>query len=365
MARKQRRFTVFSLSFLDIMSCGFGATVLVFMLIHHSTLQRSDEINQELLIEIETLTEEISQSEVHVSRARSEIEQSGAEIIQLEARARQITEEIAKARDELANQDETTLSQREHVAALMAEVRALEQQHKRLEGAAAEQRLTEADARDFLGKGDRQYLTGLKLGGERVLIVLDASASMLGTTLVNIIRRRNMPLQKKIQAEKWQRSVRTVEWIMRRLPDTVQFQVFVFNENAWPLIEGSAGEWFDATDQKAKSRAVAALRKLEPGKGTSLHAAFSAVRSFDPLPDNVVLITDGLPTVGDAPPKRRTISPRNRIRLYQRSLAVLPIGIPVNTIMFPIEGDPAAAHQFWRLAMVTNGSFMSPSKDWP
>ena len=32
MARKKRQFTTFNLSFLDIMSCGFGAVVLVWVL---------------------------------------------------------------------------------------------------------------------------------------------------------------------------------------------------------------------------------------------------------------------------------------------------------------------------------------------
>ena len=36
MARKKRAFTTFNLSFLDIMSCGFGAVVLVFLIIDHS-----------------------------------------------------------------------------------------------------------------------------------------------------------------------------------------------------------------------------------------------------------------------------------------------------------------------------------------
>ncbi len=46
--------------------------------------------------------------------------------------------------------------------------------------------------REFLGDGNRQYLTGLKLGGERVLILVDGSASMLADTVVNAVRRRNM-----------------------------------------------------------------------------------------------------------------------------------------------------------------------------
>jgi hypothetical protein len=43
----------------------------------------------------------------------------------------------------------------------------------------------------------------------------------------------------------------------------------------------------------------------------------------------------------------------------------LPIGIPVNTILFPMEGDPEAAAMFWQFAMTTKGSFLTPSRDWP
>ena len=51
--------------------------------------------------------------------------------------------------------------------------------------------------REFQGDGNRQYLTGLKLGGERVLILVDGSASMLADTVVNAVRRRNMDDEQK------------------------------------------------------------------------------------------------------------------------------------------------------------------------
>jgi len=30
-----------------------------------------------------------------------------------------------------------------------------------------------------------------------------------------------------------------------------------------------------------------------------------------------------------------------------------------------MEGDPLAASEFWQLAQVSGGSFMSPARDWP
>ena len=52
MARRKRKFTTFNLSFLDIMSCGFGAVVLVFLIIDHSMETQSRELNQDLLSEV-------------------------------------------------------------------------------------------------------------------------------------------------------------------------------------------------------------------------------------------------------------------------------------------------------------------------
>ena len=45
MARKKRQFTTFNLSFLDIMSCGFGAVVLVFLIIDHSIEVEMRDLN--------------------------------------------------------------------------------------------------------------------------------------------------------------------------------------------------------------------------------------------------------------------------------------------------------------------------------
>ena len=51
MARR-RRFDVFSLSFLDIMSCGFGAVVLVYLLINKATEETAEVVNRDVLSEI-------------------------------------------------------------------------------------------------------------------------------------------------------------------------------------------------------------------------------------------------------------------------------------------------------------------------
>jgi hypothetical protein len=59
------------------------------------------------------------------------------------------------------------------------------------------------------------------------------------------------------------------------------------------------------------------------------------------------------------------VSGRDRLRLFDRATRALPRGVPVNIFLYPMEGDPMAAPVFWKLAIATRGSFLTPSKDWP
>ena len=105
---------------------------------------------------------------------------------------------------------------------------------------------TETDGnrlREFKGEGDRQYLTGLKLGGERTLILVDRSASMLDDTIVNIIRRRNMPIDEKLRAVKWRQVVASVDWLTAQFQPGSEFQIYMFNNEVEPVIKGSDGVW--------------------------------------------------------------------------------------------------------------------------
>jgi hypothetical protein len=86
---------------------------------------------------------------------------------------------------------------------------------------------------------------------------------------------------------------------------------------------------------------------------------------MSPAPDNLFLLTDGLPTMGKDKPWGSRVSADKRLSLFRDAVKRLPAGLPVNTILFPMEGDPMAASEFWRLAVDTRGSFMCPAKDWP
>ncbi|MCZ6643780.1 MAG: VWA domain-containing protein, partial [Gammaproteobacteria bacterium] len=51
----RRRFSIFSLAFLDVMFCGFGAVVLIFVLVSKKTDDEFKVINKDTLSEIRLL----------------------------------------------------------------------------------------------------------------------------------------------------------------------------------------------------------------------------------------------------------------------------------------------------------------------
>ncbi len=82
--------------------------------------------------------------------------------------------------------------------------------------------------------------------------------------------------------------------------------------------------------------AVAGLREFSPGGGTSLENAFAAISDFADKPDNLFLLTDGLPTQGRAAPAKYMVTGEQRRRFFVDAVNQFPRGIPVNTILFPM-----------------------------
>ena len=108
-----------------------------------------------------------------------------------------------------------------------------------------------------------------------------------------------------------------------------------------------------------------ALASLAPEKGTRLYVAMKAATDLSPRPDNILLITDGLPTQGRNKPTNTTVNTDQRFQHFEQAVKTLPKGVPVNTILMPMEGDAWAAAAYWRLALDSGGSFLTPARDWP
>lgn len=362
---KRREFNVFSLSFLDIMSCGFGAVILIFIVIHHGTESQSRNVNVNLVSKANELKQDVAKAKLKMSEVRNSLKQTDDDISRATDRSLDLTRQISELQSRIEALSMSGASKSEEIEKLKQELRKLQEENASLKGSVAGEEEAGSSLRSFVGQGNRQYLTGMRMGGTHILILLDSSASMLHQTIVNAVRLSNMDDASKLQAVKWQRAVRTVEWIMANLPPDAKFQLYDFNTDAVPVIPGTDGKWLNAVDRQQTDKAVADLKKVIPAHGTSLVNSFAVAGKLTPRPDNIFLITDGLPTQGEKPGRSATISSPGRVKLFSAALDQLPQDIPVNVILFPMEGDPLAAPYFWILAQVSAGSFLSPSKDWP
>ncbi|MGE0387162.1 MAG: VWA domain-containing protein [Gammaproteobacteria bacterium] len=361
MARKRRQTEFFTMSFLDVMSCGFGAVLMLYLVLRHDGRAPLQEATPpDLRSEVRLLQEQVRQGNEDLVRLRNEISEIDQEVITAQGLARQVREQVGETEGTRTDAD---------AAAGKAEVRLLQEDLKRLaqekDATQREIQARAADVRSFAGEGTREYLTGLKLGGQRVLILLDASTSMLADTIVNVIRRRNMSEDVRKRSEKWRQAVATVDWLTARLPRTSQFQIYTFAEGVAAAVPGTDGRWLPVSGGSQLEQAVANVKKIVPAGGTNMEGAFAAIGRLAPAPDTVLLITDGLPTQGAGGPRGQAISGPDRLRLFEKAFRLLPRNVPISTILLPMEGDPRAASAFWQVAYATRGAFLAPASDWP
>lgn len=362
---RRRQTNVFSLSFLDAIACGFGAAVLLFMIINASIKERAEVVLEDISAEVNRMELKVLTGRKNLVQIRDALAQLVQEWASLRGMREQIVAEIRTTEQAFSEVTQDTEARRAALERLRQELAALESETERLSAAS----ITPEDAgdriRSFTGEGNRQYLTGLRMGGRHVAILVDASTSMLDRTLVNIIRRRNMPVEQQREAPKWRQAVDTVDWLTAQIEPGTNVQVIAFNDKAWSLIDGTDDQWQQVTDGGNLESAVRTLRGMAPSGPSSLHAAFGALRRLNPKPDNVYLITDGLPTIGEVLPIRSGVTGRERLGHFNRATRELPVGVPVNVILLAMEGDPQAAPAFWTLALGTNGSLLAPAEDWP
>ncbi len=353
--RPRRKAEGFSLAFLDIMSCGLGAIILVFMLVKHNV------DNSQL--EAELLAAELEKLETQQQELRGEISDTQAKTDAASDAIAQSSREIEESQQALArSQSESSRSE--------AQKSALEESIKKTEVPKEKTDIIEAPRR-----GEEDYLIGLKVEGRKIAILVDSSASMTDEILIDIIRRKNTSPAEKKAGPKWLRTRRIVTWLLARMPARSQVNVTAFNEGSVRL---GGGSWVGGNNAAALEDFRNDLSSLVPEGPTNLAAGLKAVAALRPT--DLYLITDGLPTKGDSGYKSlnpfakcsalwggsSTISGDCRALLFSHSVnSVAMPGVKVNVILLPIEGDPAAADAFWRWASATRGLLISPAASWP
>src|SRR5215207_5476821 len=363
---KRRAVEVFSLSFLDCICCGFGAVILFYTIISAQSGLTRIQNNTSLTADVNRLEEKVLEGTKNLVVLRNALEKTQTETASAAARTKQLLAELEAKQAQSSIYDASSLARRAHIEKLKSDLKALEEGTRRLEGGSLDRAPPGQQIAAFRQTGgERRYITGLKMRGKRILILVDRSSSMLHEDLVNVILLRNSSDTAKRAAAKWRRALDTTSWLVAQLPPGSQFQVYGFNTKAVAVLASTGGKWQSSDNPAQRGRNLEAVRALVPQDGTSLANAFAATKAMSPRPDRIILITDGLPTQGKTTGLRRYIDANGRARLFDDAVGELPDGVPVDVVLLPMKGDLPAAHRFWQLARLTDGIVMMPSKDWP
>jgi len=362
---RRRRIEVFSLSFLDCICCGFGAVVLFYTIVAGQAGINRIRNNDALQAEVNKLEEEVLVGSRNLVVLRNTLEKTRIDTTRAAARTSELIDEVGSAREAAIRVGATSMAQREHINRLKADLRQLEEGTKRLAAGAIQQAPAGERVRSFRGTGNRQYITGIRLKGKHILVLIDRSASMMDAELDRILKLRNQSAAIRRASGKWRQTLDIADWLSTQFPAGSRFQMYGFNTAARSLVPDTDGRWLDPADPKLLQQGVESLRTLVPEGGTSLMNAYAVIRGLSPRPDQVVLVTDGLPTQGKDRPLRNYVNVAQRTRLFDEARRSLPEGVPVDVILLPMQGDLPAPHRFWTMARETGGNFMMPAADWP
>ena len=125
MARRQT--TVFSMAFLDCITCAFGSVVLVYTLINANGGLRRITETQTMRAEASKLEEQVIEGHQKLVVLRNSLQQTDQERVRTEGLSPRVLAEMERTRLQLADADKDTLARREAIERLKADLKSLEE----------------------------------------------------------------------------------------------------------------------------------------------------------------------------------------------------------------------------------------------
>ncbi len=127
-----RRISIFSLSFLDVMFCGFGAVVLIFVLVSKQTDDEFKVINKEMLPEIRLLDYQVQTGETDLFQLQVLLDELKQRIADSARKLLTTEVDIDRSREEFKDLDLNSFAQLAHLNRLKSDVETREEELKRL-----------------------------------------------------------------------------------------------------------------------------------------------------------------------------------------------------------------------------------------
>jgi hypothetical protein len=164
--RERRGVDIFNLSFLDVVSCGFGAIILLLVIVKIAEPTVIKKLSVDLTSHVEALAAEAPELRTRAAALEQELEQKRAHLARTKQELARLAGELSSVRGQYAT------TKNEHAAQTIIE-NSLE---------SARQSLTE-EMRRLLGAGFRRSSADATIGGipvdsEYVIFIIDTSGSM-------------------------------------------------------------------------------------------------------------------------------------------------------------------------------------------
>jgi len=341
--RPRRAFANSSLAFIDVMSCGVGAVILLFIILDFNS-QSDDLVTPDPIV---TVDETATNAEL-LLRQQALIKTLDEKSEALERLASIVTQAMLDRNTKTNKQSQISVANNAPIK-----------------------------SKATMTKAASGQLIGLTVKGPRILIVYDTSASMADDKLINIIVGISEKSGRRLAAgKKWKQAKDALIWTIKNAPEDSQIQVISYSESIRPMTDG----WVNRNS--AVSSVERKLRNTIPNGGTSLGRVLEYITEKSLSASDIYLITDGLPTIsGDKksvlsnlrscfklmPSKDRYITGACRAALFASAVNRFQKTsvVPVNIILLALEGDPMAAPLYWQWSAATTGVLFSPKEEWP
>jgi hypothetical protein len=210
MKLKKKEFDIFNLSFLDIISCGFGAVVLLVLISN-----TADDVSQENVVEVEKLLAQVITLENSIDGLAQEIDEQ----------KKKNDDQIAE-NGNLGNAAET----------LAKSLSIIEREEKTLKGDLQGLSLVQSTLnRVSIAPSSSNTIRDVEVGGipvdsDYVIFIVDTSGSMQSI---------------------WNRVSKEILNVLSIHPEVIGFQIL--NDQGKSLVSGYSGRWIPDTPQRRKS----------------------------------------------------------------------------------------------------------------
>jgi hypothetical protein len=334
----KRNQTKFNLSFIDIISCGLGAVILLLVLIKDSPFFNQKE-TVHTSVEIKTfdnLVSEISKINTDNSDLQTLLD------------LRKYT--LSKTEQTIFELNQTLIDAQEKIIV------------------------------DSTPKPEekKNYISSCSIDKNKTLILLDTSASMIAYKFTDVIKNKSLPDELKIDSVKFNLAKDLVRWLIESADSNNNIDLGFFSDETEMITTVPLKGQNILSDPNILSK----LSIKVPNGTTNLSKSFKSIdlKNYESL----FIITDGLPTSGFNTSlnedRKRSVSQflsqcdRNKLatsdcreKYHEEAFEYLygkNRSLEVNVLLLYLEGDPRAPLLYGIETIKSNGCFITIPKNW-